>query len=437
MQILQTLFYTAITLGVLVFIHEFGHFLAAKLTGMRVDRFSIGFPPRAFGKKIGDTDYCISWIPIGGYVKIAGMVDESMDTEFIDRAPEPWEFRSRPMSARMLVISAGVIMNILLAFAIFWGIHYFRGTYIRETTEIGYVSEGSSFAKAGLLAGDSILAINGTSVTAWDDLQNLLYIEDIGNDITLTIDRHGQQKSLFIPAKSTAPLSDAQPDLAPAHSVAVIEGVDRHTPAERLGLRAGDTLVGFNGSPAGYPAIVTLIRKHAGENISLSWKRGESVDSGSTTVSSEGRIGILLSGRYLGPFRQLRYSLIQAFPQAIAECEQSIHLFILTIGKIIAGKASVKESLGGPIAIAQMATQSAEAGFIGFIWFMAQLSMSLAIINIVPFPALDGGHLLLLVYEKAFRREIPNKVKIAIQQAGVIILLAFMAFVLYNDISKF
>src|SRR5512147_974371 len=113
MDALYMIFYTAVTLGVLVFVHEFGHFIAAKLTGMRVDRFSIGFPPRAFGKKIGDTDYCVSWIPIGGYVKIAGMVDESFDTAFLGEDPKPWEFRAKPIWQRMIVICAGVAMNIL------------------------------------------------------------------------------------------------------------------------------------------------------------------------------------------------------------------------------------------------------------------------------------------------------------------------------------
>src|SRR5690242_395748 len=160
MQVLNMFLYTGIVLGVLVFIHELGHFLAAKLTGMRVDRFSIGFPPRAFGRKIGETDYCISWIPLGGYVKIAGMVDESMDTDFADRPPEPWEFRSKPMAARMFVICAGVIMNVLLAVVIFWTIHYVRGSVIQETTGVGYVVAGSAAEKGGLLAGDSIYAVN-------------------------------------------------------------------------------------------------------------------------------------------------------------------------------------------------------------------------------------------------------------------------------------
>ena len=157
------IFYTGITLGVLVFVHEFGHFIAAKLSGMRVDRFSIGFPPRAFGKKVGDTDYCISWLPLGGYVKIAGMVDESMDTDFANTEPQPWEFRAKPMWKRMVVICAGVVMNLILAVIIFWNIHYVRGKDTMETTEIGYVADSSAAQRAGILPGDHVFSMYNSS----------------------------------------------------------------------------------------------------------------------------------------------------------------------------------------------------------------------------------------------------------------------------------
>jgi regulator of sigma E protease len=437
MQILLTLFYTAVTLGVLIFFHELGHFLAAKFTGMRVDRFSMGFPPRAFGKKVGDTDYCVSWIPIGGYVKIAGMVDESFDTDHLNRPPEPWEFRSRPMWARMLVISAGVIMNVLLATGIFWTIHYLRSSYIAETTVVGYVVPGSVFAKAGLQEEDSIVAVNGKSVTEWDQVQNQIYVENMGNEITLDIRRGTSNAKVVIPPKAISPSMDMQPDMYIGHSIAFIEAVEIGKPADKMGLKPGDTIRTLNGEAVTQPRLVAQIKANAGKPVTLAWKRGDSILSGTATVTSEGRIGIQIASIYAGPKREVRYTLFQAFPEGVRDVIQSVHLVSLTVSKLFAGKASVKESLGGPIAIAQMATQSAESGFLVFIWFMAQLSMSLAILNILPFPALDGGHLALLLYEKVFGREIPNKVKIIIQQAGFILLLAFMVFVIYNDISKF
>jgi regulator of sigma E protease len=437
MQILLTLFYTAVTLGVLIFFHELGHFLAAKFTGMRVDRFSMGFPPRAFGKKIGDTDYCVSWIPIGGYVKIAGMVDESFDTEHLNHPPEPWEFRSRPMWARMLVISAGVIMNVLLATGIFWTIHYLRSSYIPETTVVGYVVPGGVFAKAGLQDDDSVVAVNGKIVTEWDQLQNQIYIENMGNEITLDVRRGTSDVRVVIPPKAISPSMDMQPEMYMGHSIAFIEAVEGGKPAERMGLKPGDTIQSINGRMVTQPQLIAQIKGSAGKPITLTWKRGDSILTGTETVSAEGRIGVKVDGLYAGPKREVRYTLLQALPEGIKDVGQSVHLVYLTVSKLFEGKASVKESLGGPIAIAQMATQSAESGFLVFIWFMAQLSMSLAVLNILPFPALDGGHLALLLYEKIFGREIPNKVKIIIQQAGFILLLAFMVFVIYNDISKF
>ena len=437
MNLLSTIFYTAIMLGVLVFIHEFGHFLAAKLTGMRVDRFSIGFPPRAFGKTIGNTDYCVSWIPIGGYVKIAGMIDESMDTEFLNSEPQPWEFRSKPAWAKMLVISAGVIMNLLLALMIFWGIHVTRGTHIAETTEIGYVFPGSAFAEAGLLEGDRIQSVNGKQVTRWADLQNEIYIENLGDDIVLAIERNGRQEQITIPARSISAPTDTSIGMMVAHTSTVIETVDPQMPAYNMGLRPGDTLLTVNDTTVNQMKAIAMIHSNVGKNISTTWKRGNDTLGGSATVTAEGRIGIRIASVYTGPSSFVRYSVFEAFGEALADIQQSFHLVYLTFNKIFTGKATVKESLGGPIAIAQLTTQTAEIGILAFLWFMAQLSISLALLNILPIPALDGGHLIILIYEKLFKREIPRKIKIAIQQVGFILLLAFMAFIIYNDLSRF
>ena len=437
-KIVEMVFYTGIMLGTLIFIHELGHFLAAKLTGMRVDRFSIGFPPRAFGKKIGETDYCISWIPIGGYVKIAGMVDESFDTEFLEREPAEWEFRAKPMWARMLVLSAGVIMNVLLAIVIFWGVNYVDGKITRDTTEVGFVAERSPAASAGFAVGDRILFINGKQVSTWDDIERQIYLENLGNDISFEIERGGKRENLLVLQDSIRTSQGKSVGLGESHVSAVIKAVEAGMPAEKLGLKTGDTLLSVDSNPVGYPQqVLALMKSRAGRTVTLQWKRADAVQSGTATVTAEGRIGVAIDGIYTGPSRRVQYSLIEAFPEGIKKTGESVYLFCLTISKIIAGKTSVKESFGGPIAIAQLATQSAQFGILPFLEFMAVLSMSLAILNILPFPALDGGHLMMLLYEKIFHREIPNRVKIMIQQAGFILLLAFMAFVVYNDISRF
>jgi regulator of sigma E protease len=426
---------------VLIFIHELGHFLAAKLTGMRVDRFSIGFPPRAFGKVIGDTDYCISWVPLGGYVKIAGMVDETMDVDFANAPAQPWEFRARPMWARMLVISAGVIMNVILAFSIFWALQYSRGRVTIETTEIGYVADSSTAQLAGLQAGDVIRAINGQEVTSWDQIQTSIHIDNMGSDISMDIDRSGRRQTISIPRSTIVSPAETGEDrfgIVPAFMVAVIEGVESGMPAEKAGLAAGDTLISLDGAGVfNSQQVVRHIKGRTGSPVVMRWKRGNETLSGTTTVSNEGRIGIRIGSSYNGPTRTVHYSIVESFSRAIGEVAQSVYLHYFTVKNIVVGRTSFRESMGGPIKIAQFASQSAEYGLSSFLWFMANLSMSLAILNILPIPALDGGHLVMLLYEKIFRREIPHKIKIIIQQAGFVILLALMAFVIYNDIAGF
>jgi regulator of sigma E protease len=431
------LFYTAITLGVLIFVHEFGHFIAAKLTGMRVDRFSIGFPPRAFGKKIGDTDYCISWIPIGGYVKIAGMIDESFDTEYLSSDPQPWEFRSKPLWARALVISAGVIMNILLAVGIFWFINFTHAKYISETTEIGYVIEGSTAKKAGLQVGDKIISINGKTVTDWEQITASIYLDNLGNEINFIVARDNQQKTISVSGNTLLSIKDEPFGIAPAHTVAIIQRVENGKPADVLGLKSGDTLVSLNDIPiTNEQQVIKIIRETSGNPLHISWKHDNMLLSGTTTTEN-GIIGISVASIYTGKTKQINYSLPEALIKSMRDLVQTIELFFKSVQQVIKGKISFKESFGGPIKIAQLATQSAEYGIASFLTFMALLSISLAVLNILPIPALDGGHLIMMIYEKIFKREIPVKVKLAIQQAGFILLLAFMIFVIYNDIASF
>jgi regulator of sigma E protease len=435
---MEYIFYFILTLGVLVLVHELGHFLAAKLFNMRVERFSIGFPPRAFGKQIGETDYCISWIPIGGYVKIAGMIDESFDTEFLNKPPEPWEFRSKPIWQRMIVICAGVIMNILLAVLIFWAINYIQGSAVRETTTIGYVIEQSAAAKAGLQAGDRVQDINGKPARNWDDLLSDLYIETMGNDVTLTVLRAGVERQVFVPRNTIPEPNEAPFGIVPDQTQIVVGAVEPGKPADQLGLKPLDVLVSMNSTAIQYTEKVReIVRANAGKPLTIEWKRGNEQMSGTTTPTADGKIGISFGAQYTGPVTHINYTLLEALPRGIKEIGTVSNLFVQQIWQIITGKTAFSQSVGGPIKIAQMATQSAEMGILTYLGFMALLSISLAVLNIIPFPALDGGHLIFLIYEGIFRREIPVKVKMGLQRAGFVLLLAFMAFVVYNDILHF
>jgi regulator of sigma E protease len=437
MEFLSTVFYFIITIGILVFIHEFGHFAAAKLFGMRVERFSIGFPPRAFGKQIGETDYCISWIPIGGYVKIAGMVDESLDTEFLNRPPDPWEFRAKPIWQRAIVMAAGVIMNLVLAVVIFWGIIVVQGRVVRPVTEVGYVQPGSPAEKAGLRTFDRIRSINDTPVSQWDQIESMIYAETVGQDVTIRVDRDGSTATVEIKRLDLPQLTEERFGIYPKGLVAVVAAVQGGLPGESIGLMPGDTILTVNGERVSYASLPPSIRGNAGREMVLGWRRGDSALTSAVTPTAEGVIGVSLQAVYQGPIEREEYGLLAAFPVSIREVWFTSGLFFRNIAQIVTGEASFSKSIGGPVRIAQMANRSAESGLVSFFGFVALLSISLALLNILPFPALDGGHLVFLGYEAVFRREIPARVKIAMQQAGMVLLLVFMAFVVYNDLLHF
>jgi regulator of sigma E protease len=438
MQFLKTVLDFVVTLGVLVFVHEFGHFLAAKLCGMRVDRFSIGFPPRAFGRKFGETDYCVSWLPIGGYVKIAGMVDESMDVEFLNKPAEPWEFRSKPIWQRMIVLSAGVIMNLLLALVIFWAVHYSTGRTLRETTEVGYVTEESAAARSGLKAGDRILSVNDRPVTAWEPMLDALFDSPTQGDVSLAVRRSGRDTALIVSGRILHDPGRAGFGLVPANTEVVVGPPEPGKPAERLGLKAQDVLLSINGIPIrDLQKVLSIVRQNAGKEITIEWRRESERMSGTTVPTQDGHIGIPIGENYTGPRTHLDYTLLGALPAGAKYMVYVTVSFADQMWQLVTGKVSFAQSVGGPIKIAQLASQSSDLGLLTYLSFMALLSINLAIINILPFPALDGGHLSFLVYEAIFRREVPLGVKLGLQKVGIVVLLAFMAFVVINDIVHF
>ncbi len=437
MEFLPTIFYFLVTIGILVLVHELGHFLAAKLFGMRVDRFSIGFPPRAFGKKIGDTDYCVSWIPIGGYVKIAGMVDESFDTGFLGEDPKPWEFRAKPIWQRMIVICAGVTMNALLAVLIFWGLIFYQGKTVRPVTEIGYVAPESPAARVGLKVGDVIQSINAKSVAYWEDVDNFVYTDALSGELTIDVKRSGQLLTVTVPQSLMATILEDRFGLYPRGVAALVTNLETGKPADQIGLKAGDIILKINGEPISFHQLQETVKRYAGKEISMAWSRDGETKEARVKPTEDGKIGVAFIPVYTGPVEKIRYSLFAALPEGIKDAWVMSWLNVKAIYQILVGNVSLSKSVAGPITIAKIATRSAEVGVISFLGFMALLSMNLAILNLLPFPALDGGHAMFLVYEAVFRREIPNKVKIALQQVGFVLLLVFMAFVLYNDIVRF
>ncbi len=442
-----------ILIGILVTIHEFGHFIAARMTGMRVDIFSIGMGKRLFGfnsrngftygdlpddwEGDGITDYRIAVLPIGGYVKIAGMIDESMDTEHLASEPQPWEFRSKGSLAKFLTISAGVILNWFLAVVVFAAIAFFPGIEVNPTSTIGYVTPGSVAEKAGLRTGDEIRTVNDERPETWKDVEELIFIRGIGDDKKVELIRDGQRLVLDLDGATLAGFVERKqaPGILPDNLRVVVNEVvsDR---AQQLGLAAGDTII--QAGPIRIYSTVQLsdyVTSRPGETITLVWKTGGETKSGQVLLDENGHIGIKMSGYFDG--RQETYSffasLAYGWEQTVGTCVS----FVDQIGQIFKGKLRAQDSLGGPIEIAKMAGQSFQVGgFWSFLNFLAMLSVILAIINILPIPALDGGHLVFIIVEAVMRREVPTKLKMSIQYVGMVLLLGLMAVVFGFDIMR-
>ena len=452
MELLNTIFYFLIVIGILVFIHEFGHFIAARMTGMRAEVFALGIGYRLFGYnkingftfgklneevELGDnTDYRICAFPIGGYVKVAGMIDESMDKEFVNTEPKPWEYRAKPVWKRMVVITAGVIMNFLLAFLIFYFLTLVKGKTINDTTTIGYIAKNSPSMSSDLKTGDKILSINNTVVNSWDEVQTQLYFENLGEPLTFLVKRDGKDVTVNIPKDKVGDLTDKSFGILPEGMLPEINDVLSGKPASECGLAKGDIITEINNvKVTNSQQLTDLIRENANRQFNLKWTRNTSPMECNLTPSPDSTIGVVISAKYVGPTKEIKYNVISAIPKAGYDMYHfGIELFFKTIGKIIKGDVPFKKAIGGPVKIAQASAQSAEGGIYTFLGFIALLSISLAVINILPFPALDGGHFMMLMYEGIVRKPVPYKVQIILQNVGFALLLAFMIFVLYNDI---
>lgn len=348
-MLLTTIVSFIVTIGIIVTLHEFGHFLAARLMGMRVKRFSIGFPPKMISKKIGQTEFAISWIPLGGYVQIAGMIDETMDDEGITGAPD--EFMSKPPLARIFVLSAGVIMNYITAFLIIVGLTLAIGVGEVKDTTIGELMPNMPAAVAGVHVGDHISAINGVPTPTWEKVVDR--VSAAGDTIAVTLHRAtGEDVTLQIPTQK------------------MNEG-------------------GVNRRVIGITPEVTVRAAGIGDAIGRGW----------------------------------------------GFCAGTTRAIVQFIGGLTTGASSVSQ-LSGPLGVAKLSGESAREGSGAFLFFIAYVSVSIAFLNILPFPALDGGHIMYVVIEAVIRRPIPTRVKLWIQQVGMALLLLLVLFVSYHDIVR-
>jgi regulator of sigma E protease len=424
--------------GILVVIHELGHFLAAKWMGVRVERFSIGFPPRLFGKKFGDTDYCISAIPLGGYVKLSGMIDESMDGEL---SGAEYEYSSKPVWKRIIIITAGVVMNFLLAILILTIVSFSKGEVVYPSTEIGSIGQDGIARRIGLEVGDKIAAIDGVAITTWNEIQ-IEFIKHLNDDIHFDVIR-GDEKLLLTYKKEWFSEKNAELlDIGWAPSARVGE-IKKDSPAENAGFKFGDEIARINGVVVNnWIEMTRLIKENPGNLITIEYKRDgqfHTVDITPETFNekdsegneiSVGRIGIYIY------YETYDIGLFRAVENGINNTFALIGLNMRGLWWVITGTKSASDVIGGPIMIAKLAQDAAEVGWDRLWNLTAALSAILAFFNILPIPALDGGHLVFLILEGVLGRPISTKTKLVVQQIGMAILLTLIVLIIYIDIRR-
>ena len=441
-DIAASILWVLVAITILVFVHEMGHFLAARLFKIRIERFSVGFPPTIFKKQVGETEWAIGATPLGGYVKIAGMVDESLDTDFESKEPEPWEFRSKPVWQRVIVISAGVIFNVLLAAVIFIGLRMALGEPAALTTEDGlvYVPDTTLAAtEVGLRSYDRIIAIDGkpfNEIASASDLP-----ETSSAQLTWEVVRDGQALVLTAPKSILPPRGELGDDgvlgLGIYNWPAVLGEVRSNSPADHAGLQEGDHITAVDGEAVTlWMDFTQKVRASGGDSLHIFWDRPETGESFSAYILPESPAdGEYLIGIQVALVRH-RTGPGRAIVTGITETALFTGAIVVSLKNMITGQESVRESLGGPVMVAKLAGEAAQAGAEQFWRLVALLSITLAIVNILPVPALDGGHLVFLIYEGVRRREPSLKVRMAMQQFGMALLLILMAFLVFNDLDR-
>jgi regulator of sigma E protease len=422
-----------LVLGIMIFIHELGHYLVAKYLGIRVDVFSLGFGPRLFGFRRGETDYRVSVLPLGGYVKMAGEHYE----ENLSGSPD--EFLSRPKSHRFAVAIAGPLMNIGLAIFLIW-VMFIIGmevpSYARQPAAIGKIEQGSPAERANLQLRDVILSIDGRATPTWRDVE-LEIAKNPNQPIILEVERDGR-----VFRRSVTTGVDRETGEIGVIGIApfipyIINRIEPGSPAAQAGLRPGDEIIRVGDgdrSAVGFFEIPELISQSHGQPLNFEIRRDGAVFHTSIApvqMNEHVRIGIEIRQpthvEQYGPVRALFHSL-----------EHNYRITVLTfevIGRIITGRTSMR-AMTGPIGIARYSGVAASQGFLTLLAFMALISLNLGIFNLLPIPILDGGVIALLAIEAIAGRDLSLRVKERILQIGFLFLILLMGIVIFNDITR-
>lgn len=416
----------------LVLVHEFGHYFFGRLFGVRVEQFRIFFGRALVKWRWGETEFGIGWIPFGGYAKLAGMVDESMDTEQLKSEPQPWEFRTKPAWQRLLIMLGGVMMNAILAFAIYVGISLQWGdTYIsNKDMQYGYVFNDYGH-NLGFCNGDKIISIGGKEI---DDFAKIVTTLAIESDKTTIVERQGQEVAIEIPVQSVMEFVE-QTDFISPRVPFKIAGLVEGFGAAEAGLQVGDVLVSFNGTPTTwFDEYTPLLEANAGQRVVLGYERGGESGEVEVAVSPDGKIGVGVASAEYIPVRTRNYNLWQAIPRGFERVGEEMSDYWKQLKMIVQPKTEMYKALGGPISIGQIFPT--EWNWEYFWRVTALLSVILAIMNVLPIPALDGGHVLFLLIEVITGRKPSDKVLMVAQMIGMALLFALMFYATWNDIAR-
>ncbi|HEY1801333.1 MAG TPA: RIP metalloprotease RseP [Terriglobales bacterium] len=426
----------AVILGFMILIHEFGHFAVAKLLGVRVEQFAIGFGTRLIGFKKGETDYRINLLPLGGYVKMSG--ENPMD----ERTGDPREFLSHSRWHRFLIAIAGPFMNIVLAIGlltIVYMVHYEHATYMDQPTVIGWVEQDSAAAKIGLQRDDVITQLEGIQDPTWQQLITKVMLSP-NQPLNLTVRHDGQTSQKTLVPEAIGPSEMGFGGLEPKHILEVTD-LEPGMPAEKAGLKIGDVMVALNGKPLlAVGQMIDILRQTKDQPVTLTVSRdGQMKDFTLKPVLND------MSGsdepRYRVGIGSVPTKVIPlSFPEALSHSfdtnEKTSVLILELVEKLVQRKVSMR-AVSGPIGIAQAAGEAAqEKGWTPLMELTAAISLNLGIFNLLPIPILDGGIILFLFIEGLMRRDISMVIKERVYQAAFVFLVLFAVMVIYNDIRK-
>jgi regulator of sigma E protease len=442
---LLTLASLIVVLGVLIFVHELGHFLVAKAVGIQVLRFSLGFGRPVIAWKRGETEYWVSWIPLGGYVKMAGLEEEGMVGELeggkADATLDPERaFDKKPLAARMAVILAGVTMNVLLAFLIYTGLTAVAGVPRLAMTPVDSLQttrlpEGAEALRA-LRRGDLITHAGNDSLLSWDDFEERVL--NAPAELPLRVAGRADPVVLRLAPGDTGARNQTLRAIVPLFP-ARIGPVAPGQPAHKAGLRGGDLVVRLNGDTiASWVDMVERIRERPGQSLTLTVLRNDSLTQFNVvpeTVDSGGRRYGFIGAYANPPTLRVPVGLGTAIAHGGRQTVAQVVNVVTSVKRLVAGQASTRE-LGGPIAIAQMSGQAARLGFDWFLNFLAFFSVSLAVLNLLPIPVLDGGHALFLVVEAVRRKPLTPKLRMRLTQLGMLVVLGIMVLAISNDVLR-